>query len=277
MEIKKTMTINPTKYQDTKPWTITWKATGRYPIVADRIFATLSDARAYVNSTATSASAIPGLILSVVDDVNTPSNNGVYFVKSIANSDATAEFPVASTGTLVKIGSTDTQVFDKYTDAVDASENLAVGQLIKVLQEEEKDETIYSPGFYIVNIPGSILPLTGNVVTGNVESNTPIHIALSVFDNKETGSLQEIISDVSKFKYPTTDICIDGYYPTRKNILAETVEYYYYIPFVEEDDLEKIYRVCLVINNDPGNHWAFTKTSMVLTESELDTLFDLTE
>ena len=42
----------------------------------------LSDIQKYVDDKSTSATAIPGLLLTVVNDGE---NNGVYFVKSVAN------------------------------------------------------------------------------------------------------------------------------------------------------------------------------------------------
>lgn len=87
-----------TEYQTNQAWTLTWKASGRYPIVADRIYSTLADAQEYVDDLSATASATPGLIISVIND-NT--NNGIYYIQSIAKNE-NGEF---TPGVLVKAGS----------------------------------------------------------------------------------------------------------------------------------------------------------------------------
>ena len=161
-----TITINPTVNQSNKPWTLTWKASGRYPIVADRIYETLAQAQAYVDDKSATASAIPGLVISVVND-SVAKNNGVYYVESIANSKEDAGFPLADKGVLVKVGGTETETAKNYTDAVKLSQTLVTGQLIKVTEQEtvtngEGESQItntYKAGFYIVETPGTISAL----------------------------------------------------------------------------------------------------------------------
>ena len=143
--------------QNNKPWTLTWKASGRYPIVADRIFATLADAQAYVDDKSATASATGGLVLSVISDP-VAKNNGVYYVKSVANTDPKYG-ALLDKGTLVKVGGAETEVAATYSAAVTLSNTLVVGQLIKVSGEDTVDGQIYKPGFYIVNAPGSISAL----------------------------------------------------------------------------------------------------------------------
>ena len=143
--------------QNNKPWTLTWKASGRYPIVADRIFATLADAQAYVDDKSATASATGGLVLSVISDP-VAKNNGVYYVKSVANTDPKYG-ALLDKGTLVKVGGAETEVAATYSAAVTLSNTLVVGQLIKVSGEETVDGQNYKAGFYIVNAPGSISAL----------------------------------------------------------------------------------------------------------------------
>lgn len=102
--------------QNNKPWTLTWKASGRYPIVADRIFATLVDAQAYIDDTSATASACEGLLLSVINDTVT-NNNGVYYVKSVANTDPKYG-KISDTGELVKVGSTPDAVTNDDIDSI---------------------------------------------------------------------------------------------------------------------------------------------------------------
>jgi hypothetical protein len=143
--------------QNNKPWTLTWKASGRYPIVADRIFATLADAQAYVDDKSATASATSGLVLSVIND-SIAKNNGVYYVKSVANTDPKYG-AILDKGTLVKVGGSETETADNYSAAVELSKTLVMGQLIKVSGEETIDSQTYKAGFYIVNAPGSISAL----------------------------------------------------------------------------------------------------------------------
>ena len=152
-----TITINPTVNQSNKPWTLTWKASGRYPIVADRIFATLADAQAYVDDKSATASATGGLVLSVINDT-VAKNNGVYYVKSVANTDPKYG-ALLDKGTLVKVGGAETETAATYSAAVTLSNTLVTGQLIKVSGEETVDGQTYKAGFYIVNAPGSISAL----------------------------------------------------------------------------------------------------------------------
>jgi hypothetical protein len=71
-------------------WTYTFAANDAFPIEANKIFSTLTDATNYVKSNPT---AYAGNVISVIYD-DTVENNGVYFVKS-----------VGANGELVKVGS----------------------------------------------------------------------------------------------------------------------------------------------------------------------------
>ena len=143
--------------QNNKPWTLTWKASGRYPIVADRIFATLADAQAYVDDTSATASATGGLVLSVISD-SVAKNNGVYYVKSVANTDPKYG-ELLEKGTLVKVGGSEIEFADTYSEAVELSKTLVVGQMIKVAGADTVGENTFKAGFYIVETPGTISAL----------------------------------------------------------------------------------------------------------------------
>ena len=143
--------------QNNKPWTLTWKASGRYPIVADRIFATLADAQAYVDDTSATASATGGLVLSVISD-SVAKNNGVYYVKSVANTDPKYG-ELLEKGTLVKVGGSEIEFADTYSEAVELSKTLVVGQMIKVAGVDTVGENTFKAGFYIVETPGTISAL----------------------------------------------------------------------------------------------------------------------
>ena len=57
-------------------WTFAFEANGKYPMIANRIFATKAGAETFIS---TNATAIPGLILRVIED--TAANNGAYLVE----------------------------------------------------------------------------------------------------------------------------------------------------------------------------------------------------
>lgn len=75
---------------------LSFEATGKAPVVAKRIWATLADAQAYVDST--TDTAIRGLVLAVIAD-GTSYNNGIYWVSQAAGDNG------ASAGVLTKLGS----------------------------------------------------------------------------------------------------------------------------------------------------------------------------
>jgi hypothetical protein len=145
-----------TNKQSNTTWPSTFKASNRFPIVANRVFATLEKAQQYVDDTAADASAYVGIVLAVVQD-ETAKNNGVYYVSSVAMAEG-------EKGTLVKVGGTETETAEDYAKAVELSKTLVVGQLIKVEKEYtanagEENEVKYQKGFYIVEGSGVISAL----------------------------------------------------------------------------------------------------------------------
>jgi hypothetical protein len=79
----------------TKAYPRTIAPAGKYPIVGDRIYATLQDAQDYVDGKSSSKTAIPGIYLSVIADGD---NNGAYWVAQAAGYDG------AEKGVLQKMG-----------------------------------------------------------------------------------------------------------------------------------------------------------------------------
>lgn len=95
-------------------WPLTFQMTGKFPLLAKRIFPTYAAAEAYINDL--NDTAIPGIILTVVDDT-TESNNGAYFVKSVKTSVG------GDNGLLVKMGSETVSDLQALTQRVTALEN----------------------------------------------------------------------------------------------------------------------------------------------------------
>lgn len=89
-------------------WNLSWEATGKFPIIAKRIWKTLADAQGYVDDP--KSTATEGLLLSVISDPNA-SNNGVYFVASIGDG--------TKAGVLVKQGGASEDVTVEITAAIE--------------------------------------------------------------------------------------------------------------------------------------------------------------
>lgn len=82
-----------------------------------------------------------------------------------------------------------TEIADKYSDAKELSKDLVVGQLIKVVNDEEIKEVvgsdsdsdvvvnIYKAGFYVVNTPGSISALGTSYEISTLEAKVDEDIA----------------------------------------------------------------------------------------------------
>lgn len=174
-----------TQKQNNKPWTLTWKASGRYPMVADRIYATLEDAQDYVDDLTATASATPGLVLSVVSDP-VAKNNGIYYVQSIAQ--AATETTEFVPGVLVAAGAgAGSEAVANYAAAVAAATSDNLGQILYVTNptykkgegttlnpdEADADEegnkiVVYTAGPYIVTGSGAVAKLGTTSATGDI-------------------------------------------------------------------------------------------------------------
>lgn len=146
-----------TDKQSNMSWTITWKAAGRYPIVADRIYDTLADAQAYVDDLSATASAIPGLVLSVVNDEK---NNGIYFVQSVAKD---ADTP----GVLVKAGTGEKLTAATYEEALALAIADNIGAVVYVSTETENGKA----GLYVITGEGAIERLGTTTATGDLSGD----------------------------------------------------------------------------------------------------------
>lgn len=113
-------------------WPLTFQMTGKFPLLAKRIFPTKDAAEAYINDL--NDTAIPGIILTVVEDT-TESNNGAYFVKSVKTSEG------GDNGLLVKMGSETVSDLQALTQRV---ENLE-GKVFKVVLTTGQFDGDYKP------------------------------------------------------------------------------------------------------------------------------------
>ena len=132
-------------------WGQSFNATGKFPVIAKRVWATYKDMMDFVSDTSDVCPA--GVILTVVNDTD-KDNNGAYFVASCPTLSA-PELPVI----VEKIGSDVPSALEatNYSAALAliASEELPLGVLIKVTNEEIVGEgegaKKYNSGFYVVN------------------------------------------------------------------------------------------------------------------------------
>ena len=194
-----------TNKQNNTTWPSTFKASNRFPIVANRVFATLENAQQYVDDTAADASAHVGIVLAVVQD--TDKNNGVYYVSSVAMTEG-------EKGTLVKVGGTETETAEDYAKAVELSKTLVVGQLIKVENEYKDGDTTYQKGFYIVDGAGLISALATS--TGAEDEvgalKTRIDGLELIIGDDESGLIKDfndLKSTVDNIEVPVIDVKVN--------------------------------------------------------------------
>ena len=150
-------------------WPLTFQMTGKFPLLAKRIFPTKSAAEAYINDL--NDTAIPGIILTVVEDT-TESNNGAYFVKSVKTSEG------GDNGLLVKMGSETVSDLQALTQRVENLEGkvfkvvLTTGQFGKdykpTIENPDKDITYLVP----VNNPDGT-PSNQYIEWNYIESENP--------------------------------------------------------------------------------------------------------
>ena len=204
--------------QSNTTWPSTFKASNRFPIVANRVFATLEKAQQYVDDTAADASAYKGIVLAVVED-SIAKNNGVYYVESVAMAEG-------ETGKLVKVGGTETETAKNYSAAKTLSNTLVLGQLIKVNEEEtitegegeEAKEVTYQAGFYIVEGAGVISALATS--TGSDDEVGALKGRVNALEttvgNEEAGivkdvaDLKEAVEAIEIPEVPVQDVTVDG-------------------------------------------------------------------
>ena len=70
-------------------WAQTFRMTGRAPAIANRIFDTLEHAQEYINDYSDKASAVPGILLAVVEDTDAD-KNGIWEVLTVKDSESAA-------------------------------------------------------------------------------------------------------------------------------------------------------------------------------------------
>jgi hypothetical protein len=155
--------------------------------------------------TSSTATATEGLIISVINDA-TPKNNGIYYVSSVALNEG-------EKGSLVKAGGSETETAEDYSKAVELSNNLTVGQLIKVEKEYKENEgkeneITYQKGFYIVEAPGVISALSTS--TGADDEVGALKGRVDSLESVVGDSDNGLVKDVNDLKSINHDAYIDA-------------------------------------------------------------------
>lgn len=156
---------------------LTFNASGKFPIIAKRIWNTYEDALDWVNDV--NEAAVAGLQLSVINDED-PKKNGVYFVAKIGTGSDDAE--------LVKVGDgAGAEAVDTYANALLLATEDNMGQILYVKTstykkgdgytsvEDEADVDAdgkivaeYAAGPYIVTGNGTVAKLGTTSASGDI-------------------------------------------------------------------------------------------------------------
>lgn len=156
---------------------LTFNASGKFPIIAKRIWNTYEDALDWVNDV--NEAAVAGLQLSVINDED-PKKNGVYFVAKIGTGSGDAE--------LVKVGDgTGAEAVNTYAEALLLANEDNMGQILYVktstykkgdgytsvkaeadVDAEGKIVAEYAAGPYIVTGDGAVAKLGTTSASGDI-------------------------------------------------------------------------------------------------------------
>ena len=137
-------------------WGQSFNATGKFPLIAKRVWNTYDDMIAFVSDTSDVCPA--GVVLTVINDTDSK-KNGAYFVASCPTLE-NPELPVD----VQKIGSGEKLVVDTYADALVLAIEDNIGAAIYVKTETEAGK----PGLYIVSGVSTLERLGTTTATGDL-------------------------------------------------------------------------------------------------------------
>lgn len=145
-------------------WGTQFKAAAKFPIIADRIFATLAEVQAYITSTAADASAIPGLVLSVIED---GANNGAYLVTGTdGNLSLSKLADTASAGEDNVIN--EIKVNDKVIEPVNKSVSITVPTKVSDLTNDSNFATTTNSAVTVTGSNGTYTVKQGSTTVGTI-------------------------------------------------------------------------------------------------------------
>lgn len=137
-------------------WGQSFNATGKFPLIAKRVWNTYDDMIAFVSDTSDVCPA--GVVLTVINDTDSK-KNGAYFVASCPTLE-NPELPVD----VQKIGSGEKLVVDTYADALALAIEDNIGAAIYVKTETEAGK----PGLYIISGVSTLERLGTTTATGDL-------------------------------------------------------------------------------------------------------------
>lgn len=140
-------------------WGQSFNATGKFPLIAKRVWNTYDDMIAFVSDTSDVCPA--GVVLTVINDTDSK-KNGAYFVASCP----TLENPELEVK-VEKIGSGEKVVATTYADALALATEGNVGSVIYVSEETEAGKA----GLYVVTAVGAIERLGTTTATGDLSGD----------------------------------------------------------------------------------------------------------
>lgn len=140
-------------------WGQSFNATGKFPLIAKRVWETYDDMIAFVSDTSDVCPA--GVVLTVVNDTDS-SKNGAYFVASCP----TLENPELEVK-VEKIGSGEKLLAETHADAVILATAANIGATVYVETETEDGNS----GLYIITGEGTIERLGTTTATGDLSSD----------------------------------------------------------------------------------------------------------
>lgn len=170
-------------------WGQSFNATGKFPLIAKRVWNTYDDMIAFVSDTSDVCPA--GVVLTVINDEDSK-KNGAYFVASCPTLE-NPELPVD----VQKIGSGEKLVVDTYADALALATEANIGAAVYVKTETEAGK----PGLYIISAANTLERLGTTTATGDLAGD------ISVLQ----GSVEQLGKDIQAVDDKVDAIDLDPY------------------------------------------------------------------
>lgn len=195
-------------------WAQSLSASGKYPLISKRIWATYADMAAFVADVSDTCTS--GIVLTVVSDTDTK-KNGAYFIASCPTA-TQPNLPV----TIKKIGSGDNLVADNYAKATEMATDDNIGSIIYVKADSEQG----TKGPYVVAGKGTIQKLGTTSSTGDLStdvSNLKATVETLIAAADVDGSIRKLIADaiasLNIADYATIDY-VDDNFVSSENYVA---------------------------------------------------------
>lgn len=176
-------------------WTKPFQRTGKFPLDRSSMFASYDDAVLYAkgdgsDSRGIGATAYIGQIITVWGP-NDKDVDGVWVYSLVPHTPASDDDTTLAD--LKSVGSgVGTEEADNYEAAKTLSEDLVVGQLIMVKNQQVVGEQTFKSGFYIVTSPGNISAL--DTSTGSSDEIGALSSSVAALETR-VGTLENTVSE----------------------------------------------------------------------------------